>query len=70
MVINWITRNITKMVPKIGLEIWKTKLTNCEVTPPAIWPFPKSLSKCGGPLAPSAIHGQLSTIFIQSIKPT
>jgi hypothetical protein len=39
------------------------KVANCEVTPQAIWPIAKSLTKRGGPKAPSAIHGPLGPIF-------
>jgi hypothetical protein len=31
--INWITRNIRRMVRRGALERWETKLANCEVTP-------------------------------------
>jgi hypothetical protein len=41
----------------------KQKLANCEVTPQAIWPIAKSLTKRGGPKAPSADHGLLGPIF-------
>jgi hypothetical protein len=50
-------------VQKRALEIWETKLANCEVIPQAIWPIAKSLSKRGGPKGPSAIHGPLCPIF-------
>jgi hypothetical protein len=45
------------MVRKRALEIWETKLANCEVTPQAIRPIAKSLVKRGGPKAPSILHG-------------
>jgi hypothetical protein len=51
------------MVRKRALERWETKLANCEVTPQAVWPVAKSLTKEGGPKAPSAIQGPLSPIF-------
>jgi hypothetical protein len=38
-------------------------LATCEVTPQAIWPVAKSLTKSGGPKASSAIHGPLGHIF-------
>jgi hypothetical protein len=41
----------------------ETKLANCEVTPQAIWPIAKSLTRRGGPKTPSAIHGPLGLIF-------
>jgi hypothetical protein len=63
MAVNCVTRNIKRIVQKRALEIWETKLANCEITPQAIWPFAKSLSKRGGPKAPSAIHGPLGSIF-------
>jgi hypothetical protein len=71
MAVNWVTQNIRKMVWKRALERWETKLGNCEVTPQAIWPIVKSLTKSGGPKAPSAIHGQLgSTFYPIDKKPT
>jgi hypothetical protein len=35
--INWVTRNISRMVRKIAIERWEAKLVNCEVTTQAIW---------------------------------
>jgi hypothetical protein len=61
--VNWVTRNITRMVPKRALERLETKLANCEVTPQAIWPVAKSLTKRGGPKASSAIHSPLGPLF-------
>jgi hypothetical protein len=61
--VNWVTRNIRRMVRKRALERWETKLTNCEVASQAIWSIAKSLSKKGGPKAPSEIHGLLGPIF-------
>jgi hypothetical protein len=55
------------MVGKRALEIQETKLPNCEVTPQAISPIAKSLTKWGwtkGPMVRQAPY------FIQSIKPT
>jgi hypothetical protein len=46
------------------------KAAICEVTPQAIWPIAKFLTKRGGPKAPLAIHGHLGPYFIQLIKPT
>jgi hypothetical protein len=37
---------------------------NCEVTPQSVWPIAKSLSKKGGPRAPTAIHGTLGVKFL------
>jgi hypothetical protein len=63
MTVNWVTRNIRRMVRKRGLERWETNSENCEATPQVIWPIAKSLSKRGGPKAPSEIHGPLGLIF-------
>jgi hypothetical protein len=49
--------------PENALVRWKTKLTNCEVTPQAIWPIAKSLTKRGGPKAPPTTHGPLGPLF-------
>jgi hypothetical protein len=51
------------MVGKRALEIWETKFPNCEVTPQAISPIAKSLTKRGGLKEPSAIHGPLGPLF-------
>jgi hypothetical protein len=51
------------MARKRALERWETKIENCEVTPQAIWPLAKSLTKRGGPKAPTAIHGPSDPIF-------
>jgi hypothetical protein len=61
--VNWVNQNIGRMVWKRALVRWETKLANCKVTPQAIRPIAKSLSKRGGPQAPSAIHGPLGPIF-------
>jgi hypothetical protein len=45
------------MTRKKALERWETKINNSEVTPQAIWPIAKSLSKRDGPRASTAIHG-------------
>jgi hypothetical protein len=42
-----------------ALERWETKVRNCEVTPQAVWPIAKSLTKNDGPKAPTAVHGPL-----------
>jgi hypothetical protein len=52
-----------RMVRKRALERWETNLGNCEVTPEAIWPIAKSLSKRSGQKAPSAIHGPSGPTF-------
>jgi hypothetical protein len=33
--------------PEKALERWETELTNCEVTPQAVWHISKSLTKRG-----------------------
>jgi hypothetical protein len=43
-------------------------IENCEVTPQAIWPIPKSLTKRGEPNAPAAIHGSLGPVFYPNEK--
>jgi hypothetical protein len=57
--VNWVTKNIRRMIWKSALERWETKLVNCKVTPQAIWPIAKSF-KFMVPQAP---------YLIQSIKP-
>jgi hypothetical protein len=61
--VNWVTRNIRRMVRKRVLERWETKLPNSEVTHETMLPIAKSLSKRGGPKAPSSIHDLLGPIF-------
>jgi hypothetical protein len=61
--VNWVSRNIRRMVQKRAHERWETKLANCEVTHQVIWPIAKSLAKSGGPKTPSEIHGPLGPIF-------
>jgi hypothetical protein len=68
--VNWVTQNIRRMIQKKALERWETKLANCEITPQEIWPIVKSLTKRGGPKAPSAIHGPLGLILYPNIKAT
>jgi hypothetical protein len=45
------------MTRKKAFERWKTKLSNTEVTPQAIWPITKCLLKRDEPRALTAIHG-------------
>jgi hypothetical protein len=52
-----------RMIQKRALERWETKLINCEVPSQAIWPIGKTLTKTGGPKAPSAIHCPFGPIF-------
>jgi hypothetical protein len=61
--VNWVTRNIRRMIRKRALERWEIKLANCEVTPQAIWLIAKSLTKRDEPKASSAILGSLGPIF-------
>jgi hypothetical protein len=66
--VNWITENIRRMVRKRTLERWKTMFANCEVTPQVIRPTAKSLTKTGGPKAPTAIHGPVGPLFYPTDK--
>jgi hypothetical protein len=52
-----------RMDCKRALEWWETKIENCEITPQAIWPIAKSLTKRGRPKAPYAIHGPSGPTF-------
>jgi hypothetical protein len=54
------------MARKGALERWETMIRNCEVTPQAIWPIAKSLTKRGEPKATTAIHGPLGPVFYPS----
>jgi hypothetical protein len=58
--VNWVLKSIRRMTCKKALEQWETKLTNTELTPPAIWPIAKSLTNRDGPRTATAIHGLLS----------
>jgi hypothetical protein len=64
-VLNWVSQNIRRIVRKRALERWgKTgKLQSHTSRPQTVWPIAKSLTKRGGPKAPSAIHGPLGSIF-------
>jgi hypothetical protein len=66
--LNWVTKTIRRMARKRALERSETKRENCEVTRHAIWPIAKSLTKRGGPKAPTAIHGLLGPAFYPSEK--
>jgi hypothetical protein len=55
--VNWVTKTFRRMTRKRALERWETKRENCEVTPQAIWPTAKSLTKRGRPKAPIAPLG-------------
>jgi hypothetical protein len=56
------------MTRKRALERWETKIENCEVTPQAMWPLAKTLTKRGGPKVPTAIHGPSGPIFYPNAK--
>jgi hypothetical protein len=49
--VNSVTKTMRRIARKWTLERWETKIENCEVTPQAIWPIAKSLTKRGGPKA-------------------
>jgi hypothetical protein len=61
--VNWLTKTTRRLARKKALERWKTKIENCEVTPQAIWPIAKSLTKTGEAKATTAIHGPLGPVF-------
>jgi hypothetical protein len=66
--VNWVTETIRKIVRKRALEWWETKTENCEVTPQAIWPIAKSLTKRGEPKATTALHCPLGPVFYPNEK--
>jgi hypothetical protein len=41
----------------------ETKITNCELTPQAIWQIEKTFTKRGAPKASSVIHDFIGPIF-------
>jgi hypothetical protein len=45
------------MTRRKALERWEIKISNCEVTPQAIWLIANSLMKRDRPEVPTAIHG-------------
>jgi hypothetical protein len=57
MSVNWVTRNIRRMVWKWALERWETKLSNCKVILQAVWPIAESLWKR------NAIHCPLTSVY-------
>jgi hypothetical protein len=68
--VNWVRKQIRRMIRKKALETWETKTGNCEVTHRRIWPTAKSLLKRDGPRAPTAIHGPFGrTFFFRWRKP-
>jgi hypothetical protein len=56
------------MTQRKALELWETKISNCEVTPQAILPIAKFLMKRDGPKAPSTIHGLSGVRFLRMEK--
>jgi hypothetical protein len=65
--VNWVTKSIRRIARKRALERWETK-ENCEVTPQAIWPIAKFLTKRGEAKATTAIHAPLGPVFCQKEK--
>jgi hypothetical protein len=43
--VNWVIKTVRRITRKRTLQQWKTKAANCKVTPQAIWPIVKSLTK-------------------------
>jgi hypothetical protein len=66
--VNWVIKTIRRIARKRALERWETKIENCEVTPQAMCPIAKSLTKSGGPKTPTAIHGLLGPVFYTNEK--
>jgi hypothetical protein len=67
--VNWVTKTIRRIARKKALERWETKIEDCEVTPQAIWPIAKSLTKRGEPKGTTAIHGPpLGLVFYPNEK--
>jgi hypothetical protein len=64
-----VTWNIRKMVQKRALERWETKLANCKVTPQAVWPIAKSVTKRGTPRHHLQFMVLWTPYFINVIKP-
>jgi hypothetical protein len=46
-----------------ALEQWETKVGNCEVTPQALWPVAKLLTKRDGPKAPVTVLGPVGITY-------
>jgi hypothetical protein len=55
------------MTRRNATERWETKISNCEVTPHAIWPLAKSLRR-DRPKATTAIHSPPGLKFLQPEK--
>jgi hypothetical protein len=66
--VNWVTKTIRRIARKKALEWWKTKIENCEVTPQAIWPIAKYLTKRREAKATTTIHGPLGPVFYPNKK--
>jgi hypothetical protein len=66
--VNWVIKTTRRVVRKRALERWETKMENCEVILQAIWPIAKSLTKRGGPKAPTAIHDYVGPVFYPNEK--
>jgi hypothetical protein len=60
--VNWVTRTIRRIARKRALERWKTR-QKIKVTPKAIWPIAKPLTKRVEPKATTAIYGPLGPVF-------
>jgi hypothetical protein len=56
------------MTRRKALEQEEIKISNCEVTPQAIWSIANSLMKRNGPKAPTAIHGPSGLKFLPAEK--
>jgi hypothetical protein len=54
--VNWVAETIRRMTRRKTLELWETKVGNCEVTPRALWPIVKSRMEWDGPKAPTTVH--------------
>jgi hypothetical protein len=66
--VNWVTKTIRRIARKKARERWETKIEICEVTPQAIWPSAKSLTKTDEAKATTAIHGPLGPVFYPNEK--
>jgi hypothetical protein len=65
---SWVNKMIRKMVRRNGTERRKSKLSDAEITPHAIWPLEKSLKRGDKPKAPAAIHSSTGAKFLPSEK--
>jgi hypothetical protein len=61
--VNWVMNAIRWMTHRRALEWWEKKIANTDVTPQAIWPIVKSLTKKDGAKEPTAIHGPFGLTF-------